>query len=54
MEECDEKVWNAFNQFDITVPYSITYFLEVGACVSLKVATEGSLRGKKYSENLDF
>ena len=31
-----------------------TYVLEVGARVSLKVATKGSLRGKKNSEKLDF
>ena len=22
MEECDQKVWNVFNQFDITIPCS--------------------------------
>ena len=39
--------WNVFDQFSITIPCSATYFLEVGAHVSLKVATRGSLRGKK-------
>ena len=28
------------------MPYSATYFLEVGARGSLKVATKGSCRGK--------
>ena len=53
MEECDQKVWNAFNQFDITLPCSARYFLEVGARVSLKVAIKGPRRGKENSENLD-
>ena len=35
------------DQFGITIPCSTTYFLEVGARLSLKVATKGSLRGKK-------
>ena len=30
-----------------------TYLLEVAARVSLKVATKGSVRGKKNSQNLD-
>ena len=34
-------------QFGITMPSSATYFLEVGAHISLKVATKGSIRGKK-------
>ena len=54
MEECDQKVWYVFDQFDITIPCSAAYFLEVGAHVSLKVATKVSRRGKKNSENLDF
>ena len=28
-------------------PFSVTYFLEVGARVLLKVANKGSIRGKK-------
>ena len=47
MEECDLKVWNVFDQFDIPIPCSAAYFLEVGAHVSLKVSTKGSIRGKK-------
>ena len=54
MEECNQKVWNVFNQFGLTIPCSATSFLEVGACISFKVATIGSPRGKKNSENLDF
>ena len=45
---------NVFDQYSITIPCSATYFLEVGACISLKVATKGSLIGKEYSENLYF
>ena len=54
MKECDQKVWNVFDQFGITIACSDTYFLEVGARVSLKVATKRSIRGKKNSENLDI
>ena len=46
-EECDEKVWNIFYQFGISSLCSATYFLEIGARVSLKEATKGSLRVKK-------
>ena len=42
----NQKVWDVFDQFGITIPCSSTYFLEVGARVSLKVATKGSLGGK--------
>ena len=49
MEECDQKVFHkeCFYQFGITIPCLTTYFLKVGAGVSMKVATKGSLRGKK-------
>ena len=47
MKECNQKVWKVFHQFGITIPCSAIYFLEVGAHVSLKVATKGCLRGKK-------
>ena len=46
MEECDQKVWNVLDQFDITIRFSATSFLEVGAPISFKVATKGSLKGK--------
>ena len=46
MEKSDQKVRNVFDQFGITIPCSATFFPEVGACVSLKVATKGSVRGK--------
>ena len=52
-EEWDQKVCNLFYQFGISLSCSATYFLEVGARVSMKLATKGSIRGKK-SENLDF
>ena len=54
MEECDQKVWNVFNQFDIAIIFLARYFPEVGGCISLKVVTKGSPREKKNSENLDF
>ena len=54
MDECDQNVWNAFDQLEITISCSATNFLEVGARVSLKVATKVSSRGKKSSESLDF
>ena len=53
-EDCDQKFWNIFDQFAITIPCSDTCFLEVGARLSLKVATKGSIRGKKNSENLEM
>ena len=53
MEECDQNVWNVFDQIGITLPRSARYFLEVGARVPLKVAIKGSRRGKENSENLD-
>ena len=54
MEKCDQKVWNVFDIFGITIPCSATYFLEACACVSLKIATKGSIRGKWNSKNLHF
>ena len=44
--ECDQEVEHFFDQFDITIRFSATYFLEVGAHVSLKVATKRSIRRK--------
>ena len=41
------------NKFGILIPFSAIYFLEVGARISLKVATKGSSRGKKSSKSLD-
>ena len=45
-EECDKKAWNAFDQFDINLSCSATYFLEVAGHVSYRVSTTSSLRGK--------
>ena len=53
-EECDIKVWHVFDEFGITIPCSATSFLEFGARILLKVATEGSIRGKKNTEKLEF
>ena len=47
MEECYIKVGTAFDQFHMIIRCSAIYFLEVGARVSLKVATKGSIRCKK-------
>ena len=47
MEECYIKVGTAFDQFHMIIRCSAVYFLEVGARVSLKVATKGSIRCKK-------
>ena len=46
IEKCDQKVWNDFDQFGMTIPCSATYFLKLGARASLKVATKGSPKGK--------
>ena len=47
MEECDQKYWLISDKFGISIPFSGIYFMEVGAHVSLEVATKGSLIGKK-------
>ena len=52
-EECDQKNWRFSNKFGMLMLGSNTYFLEVSAHVSMKVANKGSFRGKK-SENLAF
>ena len=46
-EWCDQKVWNVFDQSGISIAFSATYFMEVGARVSLKVTAKVSIRGKK-------
>ena len=46
MEECNQQVWNVFNQLDITIPCSAKFFLEVGARF-LQNSDKGSPRGKK-------
>ena len=53
-EDCDQNVWNVYDQFGITIPCSATYFMEVGSYVSLKMAIKVFLRAKKNSKNLDF
>ena len=46
-EKWNQKFWNVFDQFGITIICSATCTLEVGVRVSLKVATKTSSRGKK-------
>ena len=46
-EESNQKDLSVWHRFCIIIPYSVTYFLEVGARVSLKVATEVFFRGEK-------
>ena len=63
MEECDEKNSDFLDQFGITVPFSamhllqvgvhVTYFLEKGTRVSMRVATKAFIRDKK-TKTLDF
>ena len=53
-EECNLKVGNVFDQFGIPIRCSATYFLEVGARPSLKVARKGSIRDKKTLKNWIF
>ena len=47
MQECNQKSWHAFTQFDIVILCSARYSQDVGARVLLKVVTKGSPRGKK-------
>ena len=54
MDECDQKVWNVFDQFGIATPCLATYFLEVGARVSMKVGSKGSIRGKENPSKYRF
>ena len=53
-KQCHLKVGNLFYQSDITKSCSATYFLEVGASISLKVASKGSIRDKKTLKNWIF
>ena len=52
-EECEQNVWNNFDQLCVGKPGSTTDFLEVGAPVLLEVATKGFFRGKRTLE-IDF
>ena len=53
-EECDQEDWSVSDKFGIITTSSATYHLEMGAPVSLKVATKACFGGKKNSGNLDF
>ena len=46
-EVCDQWNWRFSDQFGITIPRSDTYFLEVVAGFSMKVATKVSLLMEK-------
>ena len=46
-EECNRKDVLVSDKFGIIIRCSAKYFLEVGARFILKVATKGSVRGKK-------
>ena len=48
MNECDQENCIVSDTFRIITPCSTTYHLEVGAPVSLKLATKASFGGKKY------
>ena len=47
MEECDQEDWSVSDKFGIITPCSATYYLEVHARVSLKVATKAYFGGKR-------
>ena len=49
-EQCNQKDLFVFNKFGISIHCSATYFLRVGASVSLKVATKVSFRGTKIQK----
>ena len=51
--ECDQKYLSFSNRFGMLMPSSDTYFMEVSAHVSPKVATKSSFR-EKIIENLIF
>ena len=44
-KECNQGDCNFYDKFGITTHCSATYYLEVGAPVSMKAATKASLRG---------
>ena len=46
-EKCDQKNWSFSNEFGMLIATSDTYFQEVRAHISLKVATTNSFRDKK-------
>ena len=53
-EECDQEDWSVSDKFGIITTSSAAYYLEMGAPVSLKVATKACFGGKKNSGNLDL
>ena len=53
-EECNQNNLCFSDDFGRFIPWTTTYFLEVSARVSAKVATNGSFRGKRTSKNRIF
>ena len=47
MEECNQSDLYFSEDFRMFIPCSATNFLEVGAYLSLRLATKASFRGKK-------
>ena len=47
MYECIQILGSVLDEFSSIISCSVTYFLEVSACISLKVANKRSPRGKK-------
>ena len=45
-KKCDQKGWNDFGQFSVNIACSATYYVEVSAGLSLKVATKVSVRDR--------
>ena len=52
-EECDQKILSLSDKFGMLMSGLDTHFLEVNVHALLKIATKGSVRGKK-SEILAF
>ena len=46
-EKCDQQNRSFSSKSEMFMPCAATYFLEVGARVSLKITTKGYFKGKK-------
>ena len=51
MEECIQTNLNFFNKLGMVIPWSVIYFMEMSALISHKIASQGSLRGRKNPKN---
>ena len=49
-EKIDQEHWSVCDTFEIITPCSATYYLEVGAPISLKPATKVSWEVKKFGK----